>query len=44
VEALGFTPLQDEPEEVAALVTFLYSADASYVSGGIYPVDGGWTA
>lgn len=29
------------PEEVAALVTFLCSADAAYITGGIYPVDGG---
>jgi len=29
------------PEEVAALVTFLCSADAVYITGGIYPVDGG---
>ena len=33
-----------EPEEVAALVTFLCSADASYITGGIYPLDGAWTA
>lgn len=30
-----------EPSEVAALVVFLCSADASYMNGGIYTVDGG---
>jgi NAD(P)-dependent dehydrogenase (short-subunit alcohol dehydrogenase family) len=30
-----------EPAEVAALVAFLCSADAAYITGGIYTVDGG---
>ncbi len=30
-----------QPEEVAALVTYLCSSDASFITGGIYPVDGG---
>lgn len=33
-----------EPEEVAALVAFLASDDAAYITGGIYPIDGGRTA
>lgn len=33
-----------EPEEVAELVVWLCSPSSSFVSGGFYPVDGGYTA
>lgn len=33
-----------QPEEVAALAAWLASDDASFVTGSMYSIDGGWTA
>jgi len=32
------------PQEVASVMLFLVSDDASYCTGGVYPVDGGFVA
>lgn len=35
---------QAQPQEIAEVVAFLVGPGASYISGAVIPVDGGWTA
>jgi NAD(P)-dependent dehydrogenase (short-subunit alcohol dehydrogenase family) len=33
-----------EPKEISDVVVFLASESSTFITGAVYPVDGGWTA
>ncbi len=33
-----------EPKEISDVVVFLASDSSTFITGAVYPVDGGWTA
>lgn len=39
---LSAIPRQGRPEEVASVICFLLGPESTYVTGAVYPVDGGW--
>jgi meso-butanediol dehydrogenase / (S,S)-butanediol dehydrogenase / diacetyl reductase len=44
VDADHAIPRIGQPEEIAAAIAFLASADASFITGAVLAVDAGWTA
>lgn len=41
---MGLNPRVGQPNEIANLVLFLVSDEASFINGAIVVLDGGWSA